>query len=327
MEQELVPRDPHEGRPDLPSIDQPKSNLSQSPFIEGTSLQWAWDATSLSAFKRCPRYYQYKIIEGWGGVDTPIHLRWGIEFHRALEDYDRNRADGFRHNDSVHFTVRELLNRIADWDPKPKTKSEELKTKFHLLRSVVWYLDHYNPDPAKTVILANGKPAVELNFCFEIFSPYSLCGYLDRVVEFAGDLYVMDRKSTITTPSSYYFDRYDLDEQMTVYNLAAQVLLKSPIKGVIVDVVQVAAGFTRPVRGFTYRTPDQVNEWLDHLRIWMEFAESCVAKHFWPMNLTSCDKYGGCEFRHVCSKSPAVRERFLKQDFVRSEPWNPLKPR
>jgi hypothetical protein len=137
----------------------------------------------------------------------------------------------------------------------------------------------------------------------------------------------MDRKSTTTTPGSYYFDRYDLDEQMTVYNLAAQVLLKSPIKGVIVDVVQVAVGFTRPVRGFTYRTPDQVNEWLDHLRIWMEYAESCEAKSFWPMNLTSCDKYGGCEFRHVCSKSPAVRERFLKQDFIRSEPWNPLIPR
>jgi len=35
---------------------------------------------------------------------------------------------------------------------------------------------------------------------------------------------------------------------------------------------------------------------------------------------------GGCPFRGVCSKDPASREIFLKQDFTRRV-WDPLVPR
>ena len=315
-----------------------------SPFLEGTKLQYAWDSTSLGAFKKCPRYYQYKILDGWQMKSDAIHLRWGSEFHTALENYDRSLAIGVKHDDAVHDTIRALFASIEDWDPDPKTKSEELKTKANLVRSVVWYLDHYEDDPAKTVALKNGKPAVEVSFSFGsgIFPDrfnqamlektgedmgYLLCGHLDRIVEFNEGLYVMDRKTTSTTPGTYYFEKYDVDNQMTLYTLAGQIILDSPVKGVIVDAVQVAAGFSRPVRGFTYRTPDHLDEWLDNTERWLAFAEKCVSEDFWPMNDTSCDKFGGCEFRRICSKAPGVRERWLEADFERKEPWNPLKPR
>jgi hypothetical protein len=326
---------PPEGR-DSPGTVQASAVAEEVPsnFISGTQIQWAWDATSISAFLRCPRYYKLSIVDGWGGGDN-IHLRWGNELHRSLEDYDRAKTTGRSHDDAVHDTIRALLSRIHEWDPSPRTKAEELKTKSNLLRSVVWYLEHYNPDPAETVILANGSPAVELNFNFGLeFGPkavegipYSLCGYLDRVVEFNGDRFVMDRKSTSTTPGSYYFERFDLDVQMTTYTLAGQVILQSPIRGVIIDAIQVAVGFTRPVRGITYRTPDQLDEWLNQLRVWLSLAETFATADFWPMNLTSCDKYGGCQFAGICSKSPSVRERFLAGQTQRSERWNPLKPR
>lgn len=320
-----------------------------SPFIEGTLIRWAWDATCLSDFKKCPRYYQLKRLEGWTN-ETGIHLRWGGELHKALEDYDRERAAGIKHDDAIHDVLRVLLERIEDWEPEPRTKSEELKTKANLVRAVVWYLDHYNPDPAETYILANGKPAVELNFNFALdFGPgdywridqyrngeliesterqsYHLCGYLDRVVNFHDDLYIMDRKSTTTTLGSYYFDRYDNDNQMSLYTLAGQILLQSPIKGVIIDAIQVAVGFIRPVRGFTYRTPDGLDEWLVQTRYWIAQAEQCAVHNYWPMNDTSCDKYGGCEFRGICSKSPVVRQKFLESEFRKEELWNPLLPR
>lgn len=334
-------------------VEQPKVSPPPSNFTEGTQIQWSWDATSLSAFLKCPRYYKLAIIDGYRG--DSIHLRWGSEFHMALEDYDRSRAHGVNHDDSIHDTIRALLERIADWEPEPETKSEELKTKPNLLRSVVWYLDHYHPDKAETLVLQNGAPAVELSFNFplewgpthQVWSttldldkilnapegtppgiPYHLCGYLDRVVVFNDDLYVMDRKTTTSTPGSYYFDRFDLDTQMTLYTLAGQIILKSPIKGVIVDVIQVAVGFTRPVRGFTVRTPDQLEDWLEQLRWWLEQAETCAIRDVWPQNLTSCDKYGGCDFRSVCSKSPSVQQKFLEGSFKgERRSWNPLEPR
>lgn len=320
-------------------------------FLESTSIRWAWDATCISAFKKCPRYYQLRYVEGWTN-DGGIHLRWGNEFHKALEDYDRHKVRGHSHVQATHFTLRSTLVRIADWEPEPETKSEETKSKVNLIRAIEWYLDHYHPDPAETYILQDGQPAVELNFNFEVeFGPkkyktwhyggergernpeayyeerYSLCGYLDRIVVFNDDLYVMDRKSTTSTPSSYYFDKFDLDDQMSLYNLAAKVLLKTAIRGVIVDAVQVTDKDIRPVRSFTYRTEEQLEEWLNELQIWLGMAETMATVDYWPMNLNSCDKYGGCEFRKVCSKSPSVREKFLKGDMKRKELWNPLKPR
>jgi len=312
---------------------------STEGFIEGTQIRWAWDATCISAFKRCPRYYQYRYILGWTG-DSGIHIRWGNEFHKGLEDYDRHLARGHSHVQALHFTLRSTLERIKNWEPEPQTKSEEVKSKPNLIKCIEWYIDHYHPDPAQTYILQNGDPAVELNFNFPLSfgpnlglhneepgQPYHLCGYLDRVVNYNDDLYVMDRKTTSSTPGSYYFDKFDLDDQMSAYNLAAKVLLKSPIRGVIVDAMQVSTQAPKPVRSFTYRTEEQLEEWLEELQIWLRQAEVYALEDYWPMNLTSCDKYGGCEFRKICSKSPSVRNRFLHGEMKREELWNPLNPR
>ena len=187
-------------------------------------------------------------------------------------------------------------------------------------------------DPAKTVQLANGKPAVELSFKLELETgpvggvPYILCGHLDRVVEYAEGTYVMDRKTSSTTISSYYFDQFDPDNQMSLYTLASKVIYATPVKGVIIDAAQIAVGFTRFARGFTYRTETQLDEWLKDTKYWMDEAGDLAKHGHWPMNDKSCHKYGGCHFRSVCSKSPEMREVFLNSGFVK-QPWNPLVPR
>lgn len=309
--------------------------LPPSPFIKGTSIRYAWDATCLEDMMKCPRYYQLKRVEGWERGSN-IHLRWGQELHKTLEDYDRGLANGLNHDKSLHASIRALLDRCRDWEPDPRTKSEELKTIPKLFEAVVWYTEKYNPDPAKTFILNNGKPAVELNFAFEVeegfgvpmtLHPYLFCGYLDRVVDFSDSLFVMDRKTTTSTPGSYYFDQFDLSTQMSLYSLAGRVIMKSPVKGVIIDSIQVAVGFCRATRSFTYRTNDQLEEWITTAKYWIKQAEACAINDYWPMNTSSCDKYGGCEFKGICSKSPSVRHKFLANDFKKGEIWNPLKPR
>jgi hypothetical protein len=117
---------------------------------------------------------------------------------------------------------------------------------------------------------------------------------------------------------------------MTLYTLASQIILNSPIKGVIIDAAQILADSSRFVRGFTYRTPDQLDEWMLDLKHLLKYAEACATEGYWPQHDTACDKFGGCRFREVCSKSPQVRKNFLASDFVQQEEaerWNPLKPR
>ena len=69
---------------------------------------------------------------------------------------------------------------------------------------------------------------------------------------------------------------------------------------------------------------------MTDLRVLLTNNEAYAEAGYWPMNDTACDKFGGCRFREVCSKSPDVREMFLKTDFIKLEEagrWNPLKSR
>ena len=317
---------------------------TQSPFLPNTSIQYAWDSTSLGYLKTCPRLYQYVMLEGWSSREESVHLRFGIEYHAALQDYDLSRAANISHDDAVHDVVRELLLRTSDFDPDHKTKTRE-----GLVRTVIWYLDKFKDDPAETFILSDGKPAVEQSFRFELDwgpqsavmtehtaviaeeigltrFPYILCGHLDKIVTYNDELFAKDYK----TVWSFWGKRWEPDNQMTLYSLASKVILNAPVKGVIIDMAQIKEDTTEFKREFTFRTPDQLEEWLRDLRYWLTLAEQYAIADYWPQNDTACDKFGGCRFRDICSKSPSVRERFLEGNFIKLEEkdrWNPLKAR
>jgi hypothetical protein len=321
---------------------------SESPFLPDSRVQYAWDSTSLGWLKRCPRLYYYHMILGWRPKDEPIHLRFGIEYHNALHKYELHRQLGASHQEALHTTVKDLLLRTAEWDSDHPNKNRKTLT-----RTVIWYLEKFQHDTTKSVELKDGKLACELSFRFQLdWGPkssevypqsmdellktdddpnktflsqhYLLCGHLDRVVTFNDELFVMDRKTTKYTLGSYYFDNFDPDNQMSLYTLAGQVLFETAIRGVIIDAAQVAVGFSAFERGFTYRNSDQIDEWVNGLRFWLALAEEYAKAGHWPMNDTACSMYGGCKFRGICSKSPSVRENFLRADFTKETPWNPL---
>ena len=310
-----------------------------SLYIEGTDVQYAWDSTSLGDFKRCPRFYQLHRKEGWTAKSESVDLRFGSEYHQALQEYDCSLANGVKHEDAIHDVIRELLIRTEDFRPDPDTRAGKYKSRRNLVQLTVDYLDFFGPnDPAKTAMLESGRPAVELSFRFELDwgpsagnRPYILCGHIDRIVEFNDQLLATDRKTTTRTLGPYFFKQFEPNNQMTLYTLAGQIITGTPIKGVMIDAAQVLLEEpNRFVRGLTYRSPEQLEEWLNDLKITLKQAEACAEEGYWPMNDTACDKYGGCPFREVCSKSPSVRDMYLKSDFVQlpmEDRWNPLKPR
>ena len=338
-----------------------------SCFLSGTFIQYAWDSTSLGYLKTCPRLYYYHMICGYIAKDESIHLRFGGEYHAAIQDFEIHRANGLQFEDALRETLRQLLIRIKDWDPDTGTKAGTYKNPTTLVQLVVDYFDNYREDAAKTVILDNGKPAVELTFKFEldfgpksqegtifpgleddkdlqicirdagtaapkVAQPYILCGHLDRVVSMNDNIMVIDHKTTTTTLSDYWFNQFAPNNQMTLYTFAGKVVMDMEVKGVVIEGAQIGLDkFTSKfVRGFTYRSDDLIDEWLNDLEYHLNAAESFAEAQHWPMNDMSCDKYGGCRFRDVCSKNPSVREHYLKSDFIQlpeDERWNPLKAR
>lgn len=317
-----------------------------SPFLPGTQLQYAWDSTSLGYLKTCPRLYYYHMICGYVTKDESVHLRFGGEYHSAIQDFENFRANGLDYDDALRETIRELLIRIKDWDPDTTTKAGNYKNSRTLVQMVVDYFDNYRHDAAKTVILANGRPAVELSFQFDLdFGPvgytadinqntplYKLCGHLDRVVDINENIFVIDHKTSQSTIGDYWFKQFNPSNQMTIYTFAGKVVMDMDIKGVCIEGAQIGLKdfTTKFARGFTYRSDDLIDEWLHDLEYHLNSAEAYAEAKHWPMNDTACDKFGGCRFRDVCSKNPNVREIYLKSDFIQLPPeerWNPLKSR
>src|SRR5258706_6195822 len=204
----------------------------QSPFLPGTNIQFAWDSTCLGLIKQCPRLYQYTIIDGWSPKDESVHLRFGSEYHQAIQEYDIERANGIDHEDAIRSAIRDLLIRTAYWQVDENTKAGNYKNRRTLLQLCVDYFDFFINDPAQTFILENGRPAVELSFKFEMDwgprasfindlhesleehgkiygQPYLLCGHLDRVVSFNDSLFVLDHKTTTSTPGPYFFNQFE----------------------------------------------------------------------------------------------------------------------
>lgn len=296
-------------------------------------LQLAWDSVSLGLLKECPRKYWLTIIMGYNGRTLNVHLLFGLLYHGALEHYDHSRARGEDHAAGVRAAIRYCLSESWDHERnRPLVFDDANKNRLTLVRTVVWYLEQFCPngvDPCETVILANGKPAVELSYRYntqvQAFTgeEFILSGHLDRLIKFQDQKYILDRKTTKNTLSMDYFAKFTPDNQFSGYCLAGQVALSEPIAGLIVDAAQVAVTFSRFQRAPVYRTTEQLSEWFTDTTMYFHMAEIYARSGHWPMNDKSCNNYGGCEFRGICGKSPLVRKKWLEASFVRTK-WDPL---
>jgi len=292
--------------------------------FDATGAQFAWDATSLSAAEKCLRYYHYKHIEGWFQPEKSFHLRFGGHYATALEHFYKHRALGDDIDTALEKVVLEALIDTWDGEAGPWQSPDPAKNRENLIRTIVWYVEQFGQEHIDVIKLSDGRPAVEYSFSLDVDGGYVFSGHIDRLVTYAGDPYVMDQKTTGGAISSYYFDNFSPDIQMSMYTFAGKAVYNIPVRGVIIDAAQIMVGFTRYERGFTFRTESQLHEWYDDMMRLIERARKATHENHFPMNRASCGNYGGCEFRSICSRSPEVRQNFLAASFKQGPTWDPL---
>jgi hypothetical protein len=219
----------------------------------------------------------------------------------------------------------------------------DTKSRSGLLRSVIWYLEQFKDDTLKTVKLDNGKPAIELSFRFACGykttttnEDFFLCGHFDKYANMDDKYFIVDRKTTKNTLNAAYFERFMLDNQMSTYNFAGDVVLPHKFSGIIIDAAQVAITFSRFQRQQIYKPKSLIDEWYKDLGIYLSAAESYAEKEYWPQNTKACsipridDKTGelvyGCSFAQICMKPESLRQQFLNAGYSRRT-WNPLEVR
>lgn len=321
----------------------PNSSFS----VANRFLQLAVDSTSLKAYKTCPRFYYYSIIEGWQPKHESVHLTFGLLLHQGLEHYHHGRARGMAHLDALDFALDFALK--ATWNKelgRPWDSGDSYKNRFTLVRTIIGYLDKYGEsDSLETVILANGKPAVELSFSFDsgFTSPstgerFLLCGHLDRLALLNGAPYIPDLKSTKSELSARYWSSHNPSTQFGIYLLAGQIVYQLPVQGLIVDGAQVLVSESRFDRHLITKDQFQLDEFYSATGRWLERMDSSAQaaieleakgedpERAFDMNEESCSKYLGCEFQSICARSPGARSTFLSAQF-KHRVWDPLQRR
>lgn len=316
------------------------ADITQRKAFTG-ALQLGWDSTSLSAAKRCPRYYQLSIIEGWRPKHASEHLTFGTLLHSALEFLDKRRVATATHVlgdkdliDALRFVMNAAGKRDPDGTWHPWVSTHDSKDLESLIRTVVWYFDQYSEDAFHNFTLANGQAAVELSFRFDLFPNSSFngekllyCGHLDKLGTYGGSKKILDRKTTGSALSPYFYAQFSPNVQMPGYTLAGKVCFDEDLSGIVIDAMQIGAAFTRFGRHEVTYTPGQLEEWLEGTQdTVLLFLNKYAAQGKWPMNETACGMYGGCPFQGICSLDPSQRARFLANDFV-VQAWDPLTPR
>ena len=274
------------------------------------------DATRIDGLKRCPAFYNLRYIQGWRPKAPNIHLEFGGLFADALEYYYKLRhKEAFTKEQSLQAVVHRTMKRTHE-NPLPRATG---KTRHTLIRSIIWHIDKYDGDVA---LLADGSVGVEISFRLPVDHGIVFCGCLDRIIESRGKLYIVDQKTTSKPLNSRFFESYECSDQIFLYSLVAKHLLKSPIRGIIIDGVQVLAGTTKFKREAVIKTPEQIDEWY-HDTIDIIRSRGNVL----PRNFTSCWKYGSCDFVDVCKASPTQRDKYLDARFELREVWDPTKAR
>lgn len=311
------------------------NQTAPSPFSPNIpNFQTAWDSTSLGWFKECPRLYQYQMIEGWTPRSKGIHLAFGGWYASGVERYAHHRAAGMSHDDAVLAMVKWALEATGTVDADgvwtPWESGDEYKNRYTLIRTLVWNVEDRLHSPWRTVILANGKPAVELSFTFPAFEIeseiISLSGHMDEMVENAGTIWVKDDKTTKSPLDARYFAQYTPHNQMTLYTIAGRVVYHKQTAGVLIRAAQIGVGFSRFATQQATRPQAVLDEWMQDTKFYVSQAREFAIANYWPMNDKSCDKFGGCPFRKVCAVSPSHRAAWLESDFERRR-WNPLESR
>jgi hypothetical protein len=315
--------------------------MSASFSKEHRSLQIAWDSTSLGTLMECPRKYQLSMCAkftddkpiGFAPRKESVHLIFGQLYHGALERYDHARVAGADHDEATDQSLQYCLTSTWDHTKKrPWASDDPNKNRFTLVRTVIWYLEHFRDDALETVTLASDKPAVELSFRLETDyksftgEKFLICGHLDRVATLNGDTFIVDRKTSKNTINERFFDGFNPDNQFSTYTFAAKALYGLQVKGLIVDGAQVAVTFSRFLRGMVFFHDDQLEEWYGDIGYYLSQAQAFAQANYWPMNRKSCGNYGGCPFRPICSHSPSTRMEWLEKSYT-PRVWDPLQVR
>ena len=292
------------------------------------------DSQLLNAIQACATKAKYQFIDNLQPPSKAPALEKGSLMHNCLEIYDGLKGNCVNEQSDTWLIVREAGLIAGELEPLLNASVEE-KIKFSIECSKVFASRMELPTEDSTAVLYQFKEYTE----FYVNDPWSTLaveevasaimyeddelqiiysGKIDRVVEQGNIRAPMDHKTSERrqSPSS-------LSNQFIGY---CWIL---GMNNIVIDKI----GFQKtlkPVERFQrfILTIDdaRIEEWKNNSIYWIKrwVDESLVGQYF-PMNLTSCDKYGSCIYSSICEGNPEGRAWKAERDYVVGQQWDVAK--
>jgi hypothetical protein len=271
------------------------------------------DATILSTLMSCPRLADFRFNMNLVGVrGKSVSLEMGLICHKIIEVFYKESINGASRTKAIYTGFES--GRALAMNPDEISNSNE-DDKELVFKTMEEYFDYYKGDfwvPLE-VEVAKGEVLYEDDEVRILW-----VAKLDSVIDTNAGIFPVDHKTMKQRRDSLSLNNQFIGQciimktrQIIINKIGFQKTLKPHER------------FTRPIISYS---ADHLMEWQSEIlpyyaKLMLMYSES----GYWPPNYTHCEnKYGFCNFVDVCKANPNLRELELKNNFVVSEPWNPL---
>jgi hypothetical protein len=257
----------------------------------------------------------------WGGIYQEVWRCTGTARSRKPRCSQAKWQAGSKPND-ICGECGQPLEEAVLWVPLNKYKNRET-----LIRTVLEYCEVQPRDGSlRPYRFPNGQDGLELEFLWPLplespdGDPYMVRGFFDSFLQMGEEVAPRERKTTKSSLGKFYWDRYEPNVQVDIYDLTTQMLMpEMRHAGVLMEAAQTGVGFSRVERHFITVPASRREEWLGEMQYWIKRAEYDARQGYWPKNTASCNNAGGCHFRDVCRRAPEHRQAALENHFVHRE--------
>lgn len=302
------------------------------------------DNTSLERFITCARSAEYYIIRKREARRENIAMNFGHAIHKALEvKYIYGEGDAVRQKEH-----EELIKEFQGFT----VPAEDHRTTDRAIEVIQKYHNEY-PQELFRVVEQDGHPLVEVRFAEELgtvevfadlitykdHAPHPIrvdrifvvwTGRIDLVIEWDGQYWVVDHKTTQIMGDGYFGD-FELSQPTVGYCWAAQRRFGFTISGLVLNALAVRkptrTGKSTEFKRRRYPYPKwQLDEWQPNtLAVVGRFIADWKDGYF-PMETKWCfGKYGRCPYHPICTSRPDQREEVLMGPDYKDVVWSPLK--
>ncbi len=269
------------------------------------------DSQLYDAMQLCPQKYDIAFNNCLRPATKKPALESGSMNHDFLETYYLSLKDGLEFQAALDAAYKRGLETAATLESVPVEETE------WELESLVRYARYHRFD--------NWEPLeVERSFFIKIYEDDEIIIYLAGKIDLIVNTQNLRRVPVDHKTYSRWMDPNKANNQFLFYAIATEssylIVNRIGLQKTLSDQERFRRVILSYTKTFLAREKQNIIWWIrDNHKFYLETGT-------WPLNRTSCDKFGGCDFRPICNAEDEQSRQFvIDSQFVKGEMWDPTK--